>query len=181
MPVESKIEKNQTPAPGAPARLLIGGVGYRNLRDFSLGPVLIDQWKRLDWPDGIEVEDLSYGPLAILHTLDSRPPYDAMILIAAVHRGREEGRIYAYQWNHRLPPEDEIQARVAEAIGGVIDLDNLLIVAGYFKKLPQDVTLIEVEIPEEDTWGECLSNEMDRLLPELLTQVQAEIRNRQCL
>lgn len=180
MPVASKIERERTLEPH-PVRLLIGGIGYRNLRDLSLGPVLIDQWKQLEWPAGVEVEDLGYGPIGIMHNLDSRVPYDAMILIAAVHRGREAGRIYSCRWNHQLPDEEEIQARVAEAIAGVVDLDNLLIIASYFRKLPQNVVVIEVEVAEEETWGEGLSNEMDRLLPQLLNKVQAEIRNLQCL
>ena len=181
MPVVSRIEKEKTPAPGSPVRLLIGGVGYRNLRDRSLGPVLIDQWKQLEWPFGVEVEDLGYGPIGIMHNLDSRMPYRAMILIAAAHRGREEGHIYSYRWKHELPDEEEIQARVAEAITGVVDLDNLLIVASYFKKLPADVVVVEVEVAKEEMWGEGFSNEMNCLLPKLLTQVQAEIRNLQCL
>ena len=65
-------------------RVLIGGVGYRNLRDLSLGPVLADRLTHDSWPEGIEIEDLSYGPIGVMHNLDDRPPYDRLILFAGV-------------------------------------------------------------------------------------------------
>jgi len=40
-------------------RILIAGVGYRNLRDMSLGPVLMDRLGQESWPDSVEIEDLS--------------------------------------------------------------------------------------------------------------------------
>jgi Ni,Fe-hydrogenase maturation factor len=46
------------------ARILIAGLGYRNLRDMSFGPVLMDRLAQDGWPHGVEVEDLIYGPSA---------------------------------------------------------------------------------------------------------------------
>ena len=45
------------------AKMLIASVGYRNLRDLSVGPVLMDRLGQVAWPYGVEVEDLSYGPV----------------------------------------------------------------------------------------------------------------------
>jgi Ni,Fe-hydrogenase maturation factor len=99
---------------GAPrGKILIAGIGYRELRDLSLGPVLMDRLAQDGWPAGIEVADLSYSPIAVLHTLDEREPYDRMILVAGVRRQRQPGGIYCHHWAHRLPDAQEIQARVA--------------------------------------------------------------------
>jgi Ni,Fe-hydrogenase maturation factor len=79
--------------PRALGRVLIAGVGYRNLRDLSIGPVLIDRLKKEKWPSGVEVEDLSYGPIGVMHNFDDRPPYDKIIFLAGVNRNRRPGQV----------------------------------------------------------------------------------------
>lgn len=155
-------------------RVLIGGVGYRNLRDESLGPVVVDQLAPRAL-DGIEVEDLSYGPVALSQNLQERPPYDRVVLVAAVRRGRLPGTIERYRWAGVLPPPDEIQARVAEAVTGVISLDNLLVVCGALGGLPDDVRVVEVE-PAEEGWGEGFSPEVEARLPDVVEAVWTSTR-----
>ena len=148
-------------------RVLVGGVGYRNLRDGSLGNYVADE---LEGRDGIEIEDLSYGPVAVSHNLRDRTPYDRLVLVAAVGRGREPGTVERYRWDGVLPQPAEIQERVAEAVTGVISLDNLLIVCGAFGGLPDDVRVVEVE-PADEGWGEGFSEAVERKLPEVLEAV----------
>lgn len=171
MPAASKIEANTTSA--AP-RVLIAGVGYSHLRDYSLGPLLIAELKKLTWPAGAEIEDLSYGPVGVLHSLAERPPYDKMIFIAAIARQRSPGAVYRYAWTHELPPLDDIQARVAEAVTGVISLDNLLIIATYFNRLPNDVVIIEVE-PLDESWGDGLTPEVEAAIPLVVEKIHQEV------
>src|SRR5262249_59270367 len=138
-------------------RTLIGGVGYSCLRDGSAGPLIVTDLARETWPDGVVVEDLSYGPIAVMQRLqEADPPFDRVVLGAAVRRGRAPGRVTVYRWDRRLPDAEEIQARVAEAVTGVISLDNLLVVTGFFNALPPDVSVLEIE-PEDEGWGEGLS------------------------
>ena len=155
-------------------RVLIGGVGYRWLRDASFGLIVSDDLARLEWPDGVDVADLGYGALYVAQDLgDARPPYERVILLAGVARGREPGRIYCYRWNGVLPAADEIQERVREAGAGVIDLDHLLVIARYFGALPDDVVAVEVE-PVDVSGGEGLSPEVAALLPEAIELVRRE-------
>jgi hydrogenase maturation protease len=156
---------------GLTARILIAGVGYRNLRDMSLGPVLMDQLEEEPWPHGVEVEDLSYGPVPVMHCLDERGPYDRIIFVAGVCRHRQPGGVYCYRWGHPLTDPEEVQARVAEAVTGVISLDNLLIIATYFGKLPRDVIVIEVE-PADDGWGEGLTPEVETAVPKVIEMIR---------
>lgn len=153
-------------------KVLIAGVGYRNLRDLSLGPLLIDRLQQSEWPDGIEVEDLSYGPIAIMHSLDERPPYDRMVFVAGAKRGRTAGEIYETRWQHALPDNDEMQQRVFEAATGVIDLENLLFVATYFRKLPPDVVVFEVEAAD-DSFGETMTPVVEDAIPGLIEKLRA--------
>lgn len=155
------------------ARVLIAGVGYRNLRDLSVGPILMDRLKKEEWPPGFDVEDLSYGPVGVMHNLDDRPAYDKIIVLGGVKRHRRPGQIHCYRWRHELPNPDEIQARMGEAVTGVISLDNLLILATYFKKLPEDVVVIELE-PADETWGEGFSPLIDEAIPGVVELIRKQ-------
>lgn len=136
-------------------RILVGGVGYRYLRDESVGPYIVDTLMERA-TNGIEFEDLSYHPVGLMQNLQDRDPYDRVVLVASVRRGREPGTVETYRWDGELPDRDGIQARVAEAVTGVISLDNTLIVCGAFGAWPDDVRVVELE-PGEEGWGEGFS------------------------
>src|SRR6266545_1254041 len=87
--------------------MLIAGVGYRNLRDLSVGPVLMDRLGQVAWPYGVEVEDLSYGPVGVMHTLDARP-------LCAHHLRRWGEAPPAARWRLLLP----LGASTARSAGG---------------------------------------------------------------
>lgn len=133
-------------------KILIAGIGYSYLKDSSFGPVLVKKLQALGWPESIEIEDLSYGPIAVVHKFKEEV-YEKIILIGAMKRGNPPGTVRKYQWDGSLPDNEEIQTCVEEAVSGVISLDNLLIICGFHKVFPPDVVVIEVE-PECDTWGE---------------------------
>ena len=155
-------------------RVLIGGVGYRWLRDASFGLVATDELARQAWPPGVEVADLGYGALYVAQDLgDASPPYDRLILLAAVERGRAPGRVFRERWSGAPFDPDDLQARIREAGAGVIDLDHLLAIAHYFGALPDDVVLVEVE-PVETSGGEALSPAGAALLPEVLELARRE-------
>jgi hydrogenase maturation protease len=155
-------------------RILIGGVGYRWMRDASFGVVASDELQRLGWPPGVEVADLGHGALRVAQDLaDARPPYDRLILLAGVARGRTPGQLYRREPERTLPDAEEIQARVREAGAGVIDLDHLLVVAGHLGALPREVVLVELE-PVESSWGDGLSHEAAARLHEAVDLVRRE-------
>lgn len=161
-------------ASGSPARLLIGGVGYRWQRDASFGLAASDALAQMDWPPGVEVADLGYGAIYVAQDIaDADPPYRRLILLAGVERGRAPGQVYIYQWPGASPDQDEIQARIREAGAGVIDLDHLLCIAQHFQALPEDVLLVEVE-PLDTHGGEGLSPEVDDLLPQIIEFVHKQ-------
>src|SRR5262245_1980637 len=146
-------------------RVLVGGVGYPNLRDGSLGPNLAVRLAERAG-NGVEVEDLSYGPVAISHNLRDRPPYDRLVLFGAIRRGRAPGTIERYRWSDSRPGAEEIQGRVREAVTGVISLDNVLIVCAELGGLPRDVRVVEVE-PADEGWGESFSPVIEARLGEI--------------
>ena len=142
-------------------RTVIGGVGYRNLRDHSLGIVMSDELEARANPPSLLVEDLCYGPVAVAQWLldEARvAPITRVVFITAIGRedGRPPGTICAYRWDHELPPDDEIQRCVVDAVTGVIFLDNTLIVTEWMRALPEETIVIEVE-PLEHAFGDEMS------------------------
>lgn len=156
----------------ATRRVLVAGVGYRNLRDLSLGPLAIERFG--DAAPGVDLEDLSYGPVDVLFLLQRREPYAAAIFVAAVARGRAPGTVTRTRWTAPATTTEALQERVAEAVTGVISIDNLLAICAHFKALPDDVVLIEIE-PSEDTWGEAPSAAGERALDAALALARREV------
>jgi hydrogenase maturation protease len=155
-------------------RVLIGGVGYRWQRDASFGLVASDELSRLDWPSGIEVADLGYGAIYVAQDLaDARPPYDRVILLTGMARGRTPGQIYRTRWESSAPDPEDLVARIREAGAGVIDPDHLLVIAQHFGALPDDVVVIELE-PVDVTGGENLSPEAADRLQEVIELARRE-------
>jgi hydrogenase maturation protease len=155
-------------------RVLVGGVGYRFLRDNAVGVILTDQLAAAA-TDEIEIEDLGYHPIGFIFNLQERPAYDRIVLVAGIARGREPGTVTTYRWDHALPSPKEIQNRVSEAVTGTISLDNLLIITEAFGAFPDDVRVVEIE-PADETWGEGFSPEVEAKLPELEEAVWSSTR-----
>lgn len=144
-------------------RVLIAGVGYRNLRDHSVGPLMVDRLagRAFGGTAAVSVEDLSFGPIAVVQRLeDDLPdnPFDLAIFVAGYPRAplREPGTLVCYRWDGVLPDADEVQRAVTEAVTGVIALDNTLTVCGHFRVLPREVVVVEIE-PLIHEFGDDLS------------------------
>ena len=155
-------------------RILVGGVGYRYLRDGAVGVYMTDRLAA-SATNGIEMEDLGYHPVGFTQNLQDRPNYDRIVLVGAMTRGREPGTVTAYRWDHVLPPAKEIQDRVSEAVTGVISLENLLIVTEAFGAFPDDVRVVEVE-PADESWGDGFSPVIEAKLGEIEEAVWTSTR-----
>lgn len=153
-------------------RVLVGTIGYENLRDFSIGPKLLPELRAIDWPPGVDVEEMNWGPIAIVQNFEAMTtPYDRVVILTANRRDRPTGTITTYRWCGDLPSDEEIQDRVSEAVTGVISLDNLLIVGEYFEIWPDEVIIIDVEPGPEES-GEELTPAVEVVVPAVLEIVR---------
>jgi hydrogenase maturation protease len=134
--------------------ILIAGVGYSHLSDLSFGPLLVEELQRHEWPDHVQIEDLSYGPIAVVQWFQDEPGrFDQAIFIGAVQRdGGIPRELRVYRWQHGNHTIEDVQRRVAEGVTGIVSLENLLMITDYFKVLPHDTSVIEVE-PVEVEFG----------------------------
>lgn len=140
-------------------RALIGGVGYRNLRDFSAAFEVLDGLSQQIAGESVAVEDTSYNPIAVVQWLqglgrDER--FDRAIFVSSLARGRAPGTVTAYRWDGGMPPDDQVQQSITEAVTGIIALENTVVIGAYFKVLPAEIVIIEIE-PLDHEFGPDLS------------------------
>ena len=158
-------------------KVLLAGVGYPNLSDVSVGPVLSERLGHRELPDGVEVHDYSFGAIDAVHRL-KEAAYDVAFFFGAVDRGDPAGTIRSYRWEGDRDPE-VVQGHVAEAAQAVIGLETTLVVTGYFKALPADTRVFEVE-PLDFEFGETfspvVSDAVDRLETMLMEEVRSVVR-----
>jgi len=152
---------------------LIAGVGYRNLRDLSAGNAVVDALLPLAWPPGVEVEDLSYGPMDVIFRL--REARFARLFVVGLATGTtgDPGEVRWRRWHYEPESPDMVQGRVAEAVTGVISLDNLLVICAHFAALPPEVTVIEIA-PGDDGWGDEFSPPVARSIARVVARLREE-------
>ena len=153
-------------------RVLIGAVGYLNLRDYSIGPVLLSQLRKTRWPSGVLLDELNWGPIAIVQQFQSLPdPYDRIIILTATPCGRPAGTVTLRNWVGGLPDEANIQSRISEAVTGVISADNLLIIGEHFNIWPEEVFVVDVE-PGKEEMGETFTPEVEAVTGDVLSVIR---------
>jgi hydrogenase maturation protease len=156
--------------------VLVGGVGYTNLRDRSIGPLLIERLQQRIWPLDVVVEDVSYGPIDVLFKLQAEPNgFRLGVFVSAVARGRPEGSVERTVWTAPTLSVDELQERISEALTGVVSLENLLLILAHFGALPERTVVIEVEPEAEEGWGPDLSDAARAALDHLERLVLDEV------
>jgi hydrogenase maturation protease len=155
--------------------ILVAGVGYSHLSDLSFGPLLVERLQELSWPDGVRIEDFSYGPIGVLMRLEDEPfRYSRAVFAGAMERDRVPGTLNIYSWEGGPADPEQVQARIAEAVTGVISLENLLIIMDHFGALPASTSVIELE-PVEREWGMDMSPLGRQRIEEALDWIQADV------
>lgn len=154
-------------------RVLIGTIGYHLLRNHSVGPVLLPKILMLNLPQNIVVEEMNWGPIAIVQYFQTLEiPFDRIVFLVALERPeRNIGDINIYQWKGELPSETQIQACIGDAATGVISVENLLVIGEFFKIWPKELYLLDVE-PGPEMAGEHLSEELKAKVPEILMKLE---------
>ncbi|MGI9576578.1 MAG: hypothetical protein ACR2OH_00065 [Microthrixaceae bacterium] len=159
----------------SPGCTLIGGVGLPWLRDLDFGTNWLARAADLSWPDDVVLEDLSYSAHRVMHRLEELRP-GRVILLGCMPRGSDPpGTIRRYQVSESVRPSpEEVHERLAESVGGVIDLDHTLAVCGHWGVLPPDTVIIEVE-PADREFGWGFSQPVEEAVASVLTMVQEEV------
>ncbi|HET9443549.1 MAG TPA: hydrogenase maturation protease [Acidimicrobiales bacterium] len=156
------------------ARVVVGGVGLPWLRDLDFGTQFIRRIESLEWPDGVVLEDLSYAAHRVLHRLQELRP-TKVILVGAMPRDVDPaGTIRRYVLDLTPPSNEEVHERLAEAAGGIIDLDHTLAVVRYWSGFPESTVVIEIE-PADRSFGLGFSDEVEEAVDQVLEMVREEV------
>jgi hypothetical protein len=135
------------------------------LGDLDVGAAFVERYGPELAGTGAVVEAIAEAAHRFLHRLQELRPAQ-LVVVGAYPRGSAPGTLR----EHRLPaqPSDaaEVQARLAESLGGVVDLEHLLVVARYYDALPAATTILEVE-PAVTTFDPALSPAVLAALPGL--------------
>jgi len=140
-----------------PVKVLIAGVGHPNLKDLSFGQVLLPHLKKQNWTENFDLENLSFGAIAVLQWFQDYPgKYDRVVFVSAAERmGRAPGTLDISNWDFAPLDEVVVQECVAESVTGIISLDNLMMILQYFKALPPEVVVLDLEPVEAEIGFEC--------------------------
>lgn len=173
MPIQNYPTAVPATAPSSADRIFVGGVGNPWLGDLDFGPQFIRRYYDIGWPPNVVMADAAVSAHRNLHQLQDHSPA-RVIFIAGWGRGDPHGTIRRYAPDQTpLDPED-VAARLGEAAGGIIDFDHTLIVARYYKALPDDTIIIEVEAENEEFTTE-FSASVEACFEPVLEMVRAEI------
>jgi hypothetical protein len=131
-------------------RTIVGIVGYYGfVRGYPLGPELMERLRALPWPDGVELREMNWGPVAILQDFEAaahKP--DRVVLVGALDRGLPHGTVSRRRWAGGALDPGAVQRRMFEAVTGVISLDNLLVIGAQFGVWPRETCTVELQWPE---------------------------------
>ena len=143
-------------------RTIVGIVGYYGfVRGYPLGPELMERLRALAWPDGVEIREMNWGPVAIVQDFQAQADKpDRVVLVGALDRGLADGTVSCRRWAGGTLALAAVQRRMFEAVTGVISLDNLLVIGAHFGVWPVDTYTVELQWPESGL-GDLVLGEID--------------------
>lgn len=158
--------------PSGSAKVLIAGVGNVLRQDDGFG---IEVARRLlergGLPDGVTVVETGIGGIHLVQELMTG--YDALMLVDAVERGGEPGRIYVLEADvddiRTLPPEKK---RDFLADMHYTNPDRALMLAKALDALPPRVFILGCEAADHDDFAMGLSEAVREALPAAVERVE---------
>ena len=153
--------------------ILVGGVAELYQGDLDLGRLAVARLAEEDLGEGVMVEELSYGGVAVAQRLEDLRP-DALVLVAAQARGRPAGAVERREIDRVDLSPEELQLAVGDAVTGYVTVDLLVEVAAALGALPARTVAIEVE-PASVRPSEELTPDAQAGLEDALALVRDEI------
>jgi hypothetical protein len=130
--------------------VVVGIVGYYGfVRGYPLGPELLARLHALELPQGVEIREMNWGPVAIVQDFQaqaSRP--DRVVLVGPRDGGLLQGTVSVRRWVGGALDLDAVQRRMFEAVTGIVSLDNLLVIGSHFGIWPDETYTVELQWPE---------------------------------
>ncbi len=153
---------------------LVGIVGYTPVLEcYPLGPRLMGALEReVGTLPGTRVENLTWSPIHVVQQFQDVGAWAParIVLVGAAALCERPGRVRAFRWDGGTLPESVVQARVYEAVTGIVDIENTLMIGEHFGVWPAEVYSVEADlqadafgrmvIADSDGWGDERSLEL---------------------
>lgn len=131
----------------------MGIVGYSAILDpYPLGPPLMHglQTAVSDLPD-VHVENFTWSPVHIVQRFQTGEMARAsrIVLIGSAAVSTQPGAVRTYRWAGGGRDPLEVQERIYEAVTGIVDLENTLMIGAQFEVWPQETFTVEADLPSD--------------------------------
>ena len=142
--------------------MMVGIVGYSAVvESYPLGPKLLEELESIfgDNPNVI-LENFTWSPVHIVQRLQggemTRP--DRIVLVGLAAGSSKPGTVAVHRWVGGTQPEVKVQERIYEAVTGIVDLENTLMIGSYFNVWPDECLTVEADLAP-DTFGRLVMAE----------------------
>lgn len=142
--------------------VMVGIVGYSAVvESYPLGPKLLEELEEIFGDDpNVLLENFTWSPVHIVQRLQggemTRP--DRIVLVGLAAGSIKPGTVTVHRWIGGTQPEVKVQERIYEAVTGIVDLENTLMIGSYFKVWPDECLTVEADLAP-DTFGRLVMAE----------------------
>jgi len=148
------------------ATTIIGVVGFTPVLDpYPLGPRLMAELEvRCAGMPEVSLRNMTWSPIHIVQQFEDMGADlpDRIVLVGAASVCACPGRVRAWRWSGGCLPDAAMQERIYEAVTGVVDLENTLMIGEKFGIWPTKCYTVEAELPAE-TFGTMVMAETRKL------------------
>ncbi len=145
------------------------GIGNDILRDDGIGPRLVMDLEKREFPENVKFMTISLGGL---ETLELIKDFDRVIILDAIKTGTgKPGDI------HRYSPADFKETLHLSNLHDINFLTSLELAKRLGIKIPEEIRIIAVEIVEDMEFGAEFTPELARRYPSILEKVYQELRS----
>ena len=148
-------------------KVMVLGVGNQLMTDEGLGPYVITELQKDQWPENVDLIEGGTAGLEILYLIEG---VDFLIIVDAVDARTDAGSIFKFKPNDISVFPDEFGFSFHQ-----VGLFEVLQMAMVMDKLPD--TIIFGMQPKSLDWGMELSPEVQAKIPELIELVKEEIKS----
>ncbi len=140
------------------------GIGNEILTDDGIGPKLIHDLDKNQFPDHIVYQNASLGGLELLEIIKD---FDTVFIIDAIRTLKNDpGTVYCYT------PDDFKETLHLSNLHDINFLTALELGRRTGMKIPSSITIIAIEIEEDRVFSNSFSPVIQKCYPEILSTVQ---------
>jgi len=141
---------------------LVLGMGNPILRDDRIGLRVLEELEGLFFDSDVT---LRTSTLAGMNLLECLIGFDRVILVDGIQTGGEPGSVY------RLSPRDFVARHALPHLHNIDFFRALTLARGLLPDMPNDVVIIGIEVKDVSTFGEDLTPEVERSVPQAVGQI----------